>query len=185
MGSLVDFDNNCVGLRQLKHQFNITVFVETGCFQGNSLKYASKLFNKLFSCDIDPAMVALCSNIPNTTIKVGTSLEFLEQILPELERDNVMFYLDAHLPDCTKINDSWESSDLNFPLIDELAIINKYRKGRRDVIICDDLRMYEDGPFTGGNWADRSRYSVDLSFLTQYNYHVMKFYNQEGYILLT
>lgn len=189
MGSLSNFNDTCVKLTALKQKYNINVFVETGCFKGNTLRYCSGLgFDRMYSCDIDQEMIDHCKDIsPTLELFHGTSIDFLEQLLPKLDSDRILFYLDAHLPEHDKNNgEKWVESDLNFPLQEELKIINKYRKEKSDVIICDDLRIYEYGPFEGGNWDKRKYFeTLDLKFISDYNYIMNKFYSQEGYILLT
>lgn len=189
MGSLSNFNDTCVKIAELKQAFDLNVFVETGCFRGNTLRYASGLgFERMYSCDIDQEMIDHCKGIaPNLELFLGTSVEFLKHLLPKLENDRVLFFLDAHLPEHDKNNgEKWIESDLNFPLQEELNLINNCRTGKKDAIVCDDLRIYEYGPFEGGNWDKRKYFeTLDLSFLKSYNYKVSKFYSQEGYLLLT
>ena len=191
MGSLVDFNANCRKLQDLKDKFNSSIFIETGCFRGNSLGFAIGVnFQKFYSCDIDQEMVDYCLtsfNKDNLEIYNMTSTEFLDFLLPLLdEHDSIMFYLDAHLPEHDKTSGAvLLENELNFPLEEELDIINKYRSNKNDVIIIDDLRIYEDGPFTGGNWDKRFMFNLSFDFISKHNYHIEKFYSQEGYILLT
>lgn len=193
MGSLHDFSANCKTIRNLRIEFNCNVFVETGCFRGNSLSFALQQgFERLYSCDVDQEMIDYCNyifkNYKNLKIIKNTSSEFLEVILPSLTEDKILFYLDAHLPEHDKNNGSVIlDSDLNFPLQQEIEIINRLRPNSSDVIICDDLRIYEDGPFTGGNWKARQQFNLPslVDFLDKYNYNIEKYYSCEGYLLLT
>lgn len=193
MGSLQDFSSNCKTIRNLRIRHSCNVFVETGCFVGNSLNYALQQgFERLYSCDIDQEMIDHCNyyfrNYKNLTIYKNTSTEFLELLLPQLAQDKIVFYLDAHLPEHDKNNGKVIlDSELNFPLQQEIEIINRIRPNSQDVIICDDLRIYEDGPFTGGNWAKRLEFRIPslFDFLDKYNYNIEKFYSCEGYLLLT
>lgn len=191
MGSLQNFNDRCEKIKYLKKVYGSKVFVETGCFRGNSLSYALTLgFEKLYSCDVDQEMIDHCTNLFKDSVNLflGTSTEFLEFTLPLLASyESVVFYLDAHLPEHDKNNgEKVIETVLNFPLKEEIKLINQYRKDKNDVIICDDLRIYEDGPFEGGNWDKRKEFEgLDLEFLSDYNYHINKYYNQEGYILLT
>ncbi len=191
MGSLQNFNDTCEKIKFLKKANGSSVFVETGCFRGNSLRYALELgFDKLYSCDVDLEMVNHCLIMfkdKPVDIFHGNSIDYLTHLLPKLEDvDSVIFYLDAHLPEHDK-NDGKKiiETEFNFPLQGEIEIINKFRGSKNDVIICDDLRIYEDGPFEGGIWTERKRFGLDLSFLSHYNYSMNKFYSQEGYLLLT
>lgn len=193
MGSLHDFSSNCKPVKKLRIDYNCNVFVETGCFRGNSLSYAlGQGFERLYSCDIDQEMIDYCNNSfknnKNLTIYKNTSTEFLQEVLQHLKNDRILFYLDAHLPEHDKNNgEILTDSPLNFPLQKEIEIINELRPNSSDVIICDDLRIYEDGPFVGGNWSKRLEFNIPsiFDFLDKYNYNIEKFYSCEGYLLLT
>ncbi len=191
MGSLINFDQECKSLKSLKEEYDSTVFVETGCFRGNSLGHALNLdFESFYSCDIDKEMIDYCNDKfkrDDLHIFPGTSTTFLRLQLPLLDSvESIIFYLDAHLPEHDKTSGQVLTDNvLNFPLEEELQIINNLRPNKNDVIIIDDLRIYEDGHFTGGNWSERHRFNLNLDFLSKYNYKIEKFYQQEGYLLLT
>lgn len=190
MGSLQNFNDACEKIKFLKKVYNSSVFVETGCFRGNTLSYALTLgFDKLYSCDIDQEMIDFCEYKfkGSVSLYLGSSLSFLGYLLPLIkDTESVLFYLDAHLPEHDKNNGTVVlDSEFNFPLQEELELINNFRSDKKDVIICDDLRIYEDGPFQGGNWEGRKAYNLNLDFLNKLNYQVKKYYSQEGYLLLT
>lgn len=184
MGSVQMLSCLCRDVPSLKAEYGCDVFVETGCYRGNSMSYVVQLgFREVWSCDIEPANVAHCLETfgrPGLNIEVGLSVDFLERLLPRLDGvPSVMFWLDAHLPDDRK------GHAVDLPLEQELDIINRIRPGRPDVVLIDDLRIYEDGPFTGGPW-DRSGYeNLSLSFLDRHGYNVERFYGEEGYLVLT
>lgn len=190
MGSLINFNTTCKNLQQLKDKHKSTVFIETGCFRGNSLGFMLNYdFNKFYSCDIDPEMVNYClSRFEGKPLEIHlkNSVDFLRDLIPTLnDEDSIMFYLDAHLPEHDKTSGQvLTENDLNFPLEEELDIIFALRKDKDDVIIIDDLRIYEDGPFTGGNWNERRRFDLSLDFLSKYDYIGEKFYSEEGFLVL-
>lgn len=191
MGNLYNFSSECLPLHDMKKALGSTIFVETGCFVGMSLRYALSLgFDHCYSCDIDKEMIAATENnlspyADKFTIYESSSVDFLDQLLPTLaNHSSIIFYLDAHLP-------GWDKgavkeiivTELSFPLEKELAIINKHRPKANDVIICDDLRIYEDGDFAGGNWRERQQYNIPSDFIN--NYNVTRCYSSEGYMVLT
>ena len=193
MGSLAGFDTKCRSLKDIKTQFNQTTFVETGCFHGNSLDYAVSTikYEKAYSCDVNLNLVNHCKqkfNDKDVSIYHLDSSDFLKEIMPLLPTQSVLFFLDAHL--CGWYSDGPMTTDfphdVNFPLEKELDIIFSQRPDSDDIIVCDDLRIYEDGPFEGGGWSDRLNVSSALStdFLYKYGKKVSKFYADEGYILL-
>ena len=190
MGSLSNF-NSFKPLSELINEYKLEIFVETGCYRGNSLDFALKLgFDKLFSCDIDQEAITNCNERFITTNKIQLyhkdSISFLRTVLPAINK-NALFWLDAHLPGFDKTSGQvYEKNKHNFPLEKESTLINNARKDFNDIILIDDLRIYEDGEFESGNWTDRNKFGdLDLSFLDKYDYNVQKFYQQEGYIILT
>ena len=87
------------------------------------------------------------------------SREFLNTLLPNIDKNiNCLFWLDAHYPgkdpyyqkaldDGLKINYheyDFDASNILLPLKKELALIRKYRSSCKDIIICDDARVYTD-----------------------------------------
>ena len=189
MGTLNNFHTSCRPVDLIKHKYKTETFVETGCFRGAGLSFALNAeFKTIYSCDIDKEMVDICErNFSEANIWHTDSITFLKELLPSLDNtSSIFFFLDAHLPEHDKNNGGVIlDSEFNFPLEEELDIIYSYRKDKRDAILCDDLRIYEDGPFQGGNWSKRSEFGLDLSFLSRYNYNVEKFYASEGYLLLS
>lgn len=192
MGSLVSFSKLCESLSDLKMNSNAKVFIETGCFRGKSLEFALQTgFDFCYSCDIDEDMIDHCKknlSYNNFEIHLADSVSFLENILPKLnECESIIFFLDAHLPGHDKMAEYKNIivTDQTFPLEKELDIIYKHRQNKTDIVICDDLRIYEDGPFTGGIWNDRHQFNLNLNFIEKYPASLKKYYDDEGYIMLT
>jgi hypothetical protein len=192
MGSLTGFSRKCKSLEDIRKQYDQSVFVETGCYLGESLSYAfASGYTTAYSCDIKLEFVNQCKEAfkdKDVNIYHMDSSDYLKQIIPNLPKQSVLFFLDAHLPGWYHgwpPNNNFEH-DVNFPLEQELDIIFNERSQYNDVIICDDLRIYEDNPYEGGIWADRLNVSSRLNskFLSKYNMKVSKFYADEGYVLL-
>jgi len=193
MGNLVSFSTQCLPLGQLKEMLASKVFIETGCFRGWSLGYALGIgFDKCYSCDIDQEMIDFCNNNlekykDKFQIVQADSCTFLTDLLPQLDDiDSIIFYLDAHLPGWDKGGEREITvTKFTFPLEQELEIINRFRPNRNDLIIVDDLRLYEDGDFESGNWDQRARFGLSLDFISRFGYSISRFYQQEGYFVLT
>lgn len=194
MGSLNLFSRDCIPLDLLKTSLNTNTFVETGCYYGDSLLYAVTVgFTRCYSCDIDQTMVDFCkSRLKDSPAEIEisqeSSIEFLTNLMPKIKDvKSVVFFLDAHLPEFDKNQGQIKinKDEFTFPLEQELDIIYQHRKDHQDVIICDDLRIYEDLPFQNGVWHDRHQFNLNSDFLNKYvGYTVKKFTEQEGYILL-
>lgn len=122
-----------------------------------------------------------------------TFLKWMCDTLPHNEP--IMFWLDAHFPGADYgIRGYADERDreVRLPLERELSIIAKRRPLGRDVVVCDDLRIYVDGAFQHGNLpadlrplcpADRS---IDFAHRIMGATHdVKELYEHEGYLLLT
>lgn len=191
MGSLSRFD-----LGRIIKEYRTPNMFETGTFWGDGVAYASQFqFNKIISAEIIPeiAVKAKSRFIADDKIEIieSDSIAALEKRLPHL-KGNTVFWLDAHYPGADAGLADYENDDneiLRLPLIKELELIGKYRGKYQDVLLLDDLRIYEDGPFQNGpvppNALPKSIRSIDFV----YNYfgathYIFKSYLDEGYILL-
>ena len=77
----------------------------------------------------------------------GAEIEVLEQILPEI-KGNITFWLDAHFPGADAHMKTYESclnidADTNLPLEREIELISKRTSSYTDILIVDDLWIYE------------------------------------------
>lgn len=167
MGTLKEFN-----VPALKDRFNLDYLIETGLGEGESLKSVLYFkFKRVYSIDIDPeairrVRVTLPGAFPyglQVSLLEGSSAEVLPRVLPEVSDGNVLFWLDAHYP-CHSTNGEKYGTeprpDLRLPLETELQCLLSHRDISKDVILIDDLRIYEDGPFPAGNWEDRAKYGA-------------------------
>lgn len=200
MGTIARFD-----LADLHRRFGVRHFVETGTGKGDSLAHAETqlLFRTLLSCEIDMGMadnaMARFENEPRVRIFNEKSLEFLDWVSCILPHDeSILFWLDAHFPGADQgfggqagFGDEKDES-IRLPLENELKIIGWNRPNSRDVIICDDLRIYTDGPFQSGNvpadvrpFCPKERNIDFVHRLMDATHDVQELYEHEGYILIT
>ena len=139
-----------------------TVFFETGTGTGASLEYASdhKQFRKLYSVEIHAATAQKAAryfaNKPQVQVMNMDSQSALRQVLPTIApEERILFFLDAHFPGEVEPDfkgyRAEEPLALKLPLEQELELIAQWRVASRDVILIDDLRIYENGPFEAGN----------------------------------
>jgi hypothetical protein len=194
MGRLFTFD-----LSYYIKQYNITHFVETGTGEGDTLDYLSKLnLEEYHSIEINNIIYNRCINRFQNNLNIiklynDTSYNGLEIILSNIPKDkNILFWLDAHFPgaDSNLSSYSSESNDIiRIPLESEIKLISQMRQGCKDLIFIDDLRIYEDGPFTNGNWNERKILGgdgIDFIFNNFSSTHdITRNYQDEGYIILT
>lgn len=192
MGTLREFEPD---------SFGCNIFFETGTGKGVSLlkALASPCFKHLYSVEIAEETyqfaAAFYGVFKNLTLINSDSPAALASVLPQIpQEDRIFFYLDAHYPG--ELTSSFQGYQANIPdavrlpLEIELEVISKLRAGCRDVIVVDDLRIYEDGPFANGNmpdWAETlppERKNIDFVFQLFPNAKIERDFRSEGYLLI-
>lgn len=191
MGSLQRFD-----LKKYIKSYNVPVLFETGTFKGNGIKCALEAgFEKVFSTEIMDEYVELNQRQfrenKNVTILKGNSSELLDEHIFQI-KENIFFWLDAHYPGADggllDYNSDFADS-IKYPLENELRIIKKHRPTKEDVILIDDLRLYEEGDYDFGNIPPDMKkpedFTIDFVYdLFSDSHHIIKLYNDHGYLLL-
>lgn len=155
-------------LQPIRSDFDLHVFVETGCYLGDGIAAALGAgFSRVYSCDLDENRVRECEiRFPEEEVILfhGSSLECLKQILADVS-EPCLFWLDAHYPAFFGMADL-ENEQTRFPVLEELALICCMRDGAAgDVILIDDMRVIAspDNPrYRAGEVADYYRVK-DLS----------------------
>lgn len=196
MGSLVRFD-----LGKLACDFGCVVFVETGTGTGGGVLHAARTvpFEQLYTIELHAevartARTALAVE-PRIALLEGNSEDCLRQLLSELPADRpALFWLDAHFPGADfgyASYDSERDDSRRLPLERELQVIRELRPQGGDVILIDDLRIYEDGPYKSGNIPDSAQTLVPdrrhIRFVEELfgpTHHLHRLYQEEGYIVL-
>jgi len=191
MGKLNRFD-----LSRIIEKFKTPVFFETGTFRGDGVEYALQSpFKQIISIEIIPGLADEAkkrfAGIGKVKIIEGDSSSAMENELPRLA-GNCIFWLDAHFPGADAGMTDYDATmdeSVRLPLVTESSIISRHRKGYRDVIIMDDLRIYEDGPYQNGNVPADALPKKDrnIDFVNQNfgeTHHIYKLYQEEGYIFL-
>jgi len=141
-------------------RYGTRIFIETGTGGGEGLKYAATFpFDRLYSVEIFQKFYELAkknfegdNRVAIINAKSDQALDVLLQILPQ--DAPILFWLDAHFPGADYKQASYAEEkgvDIRLPLEREVEIISRHRLLKRDVIIIDDLRLYEDGDYAHGN----------------------------------
>lgn len=176
------------------------VFFETGTGLGHSLKHAldNGKFKSLYSSEIHGPTALKAQNLfsKNSTVKIinADSLTALKQVLVKIPLSTpILFFLDAHFPGEVENNFNYSSnvpSNQSMPLKDELTFISSLRKDAEDIVIIDDLKLYEDGPFANGkidvNFANIPESLRDLSFIYELypQKKIERDYQDDGYLII-
>jgi len=188
--------NEAIQVKNVLDFYNIDNFVETGTGAAEVVRSISNIKSDLNIHTIEIIEEIFNKNkisnsyLTNVNWHLGQSSEVMPEILPQLE-GNTLFWLDAHFPGADFGLASYgdeEDLDKRLPLRSELEIIVNGRDVSNDVFVIDDLRVYEDGPFETGNWAERNLYGGDgiafIEDLFEDTHFVVRSYNKQGFVIL-
>jgi len=191
-------DLRIFNLHEYKRKYNIDIFVETGTLYGAGVDYAKEFFTEIHSIEIDPELAANAQikykDDRGVYIHQGHSADVLSRVQIF---GNALFWLDAHFPgaDAHKVSYNNEKDpDVRAPLEKELEIISKRQSRYKDVLIIDDMWLYEDGPFEWGTLEKHlgvSRQKLigkDSTFvydLFNTTHSIQKDYRHQGYFIIT
>lgn len=177
MGTLKHID-----IAGLMATYGLTAFVETGTSVGDGLAYAATFpFEQLDSVELiwDDYKRAEERFQHDRRIRLwsGSSPQALDLMLPLLESHRILFWLDAHLPQY--YDGRTYDRPTTFPAQQELDVISHWRAGE-DVIVIDDLRLFESGPYESGLSVNQLFEGIRLPE----NSVVERDYADEGYLLI-
>lgn len=167
-------------------------FFQTGTFLGdgilNVMKYKFKTYIsiQILLQNYNKAKQRL-KDFENVILYKGNSNELMPVALKACSKEEpILFWLDCHLPDWYQGYKKQYDIDTKFPLINQLQTILKYRNGK-DVIIIDDLGMYEYGAYERETFPQHMRnWNTALEEVLDkfHNYNIIKSYKGSGYIIM-
>lgn len=188
-----------LGKYDLQHS-NCQVFFETGTGLGHSLKHAldNGNFLTLYSSEIHAPTAARASELFTSHSQVhilhSDSITALASILREVPSTMpIFFFLDAHFPGEVEIGYTYSDNTpdgTTMPLQEELQLIRQLRSDGMDVIVVDDLKLYEDGTFENGQISDNfanippSWRNLDFVHALFPNKTIEKSYLDDGYLII-
>lgn len=151
MGRFRHGKRSCVApkdvILKLKNMYKITTFVETGTCVGSMAKFASKIFDKVYTCELDQKSynkaLRKLKGRDNVEISNLDSVTFLSDVVPKLKSSS-LFWLDAHLTKTTEDESFWH------PLLDEIRIC--VRSKIQHFILIDDFRLILYPTWLGPNY---------------------------------
>lgn len=136
----VTFSIDLQFVKCLKKSLPLSVFVETGTFEGDSIANVLNEFDQLITIERSEVLwnkvVERFNNIPKVNAFLGNSPEILERVRDGLDGASVLFWLDAHW--CTADNTFGVYSQC--PLLEEIRAINKLNE--QSVLMIDDARLF-------------------------------------------
>lgn len=188
--------NEAIQVKNVLDFYDIENFVETGTGAAEVVRSVCEINKNLNVHTIEIIEEIYNKNkisysyLSNVNWHLGQSSEVLPNIISELS-GNTLFWLDAHFPGADFGIASYGDEpdiDKRLPLKSELELIVKNKDVKNDVFVIDDLRIYEDGPFEDGSWADRKKYGGDgidfVDELFEETHYVVRSYNKQGFIIL-
>jgi len=196
---------NAINLQNTFEDFNIKNYIETGTggildsYGQNSLLQVSQLNIddlKMHSIEILDRIyqeaVKYFKDNSNVYMHHGNSHDELPKVLDELDENPSLFFLDAHFPDSYRdVNNREVIRDdpdyIKIPLEGELRIICEKRDVSKDIIVIDDIRIYQEGPYENGNFQNKELHGGEnLNFvyeLLDKTHVIVESYLQEGYLI--
>ena len=188
--------NQAIKIKNVLDYYDIKNFVETGTGQAEVVRSVYEANEDLNIHTIEVVEEIFEQNkikfsyLKDVSWHLGTSFKILPEILPTFE-GNTLFWMDAHFPGADFGLSSYgdeKDMDKRLPLKRELESIVQSRDVKDDVFVIDDLRIYEDGPFEGGNWDERTKYGGDgIGFIEEMfekTHNVGRSYNAQGSVIL-
>ena len=188
--------NQAIKIKNVLDYYDIKNFVETGTGQAEVVRSVYEANEDLNIHTIEVVEEIFEQNkikfsyLKDVSWHLGTSFKILPEILPTFE-GNTLFWMDAHFPGADFGLSSYgdeKDMDKRLPLKRELESIVQSRDVKNDVFVIDDLRIYEDGPFEGGNWDERTKYGGDgIGFIEDIfdkTHYIGRSYNAQGSVIL-
>jgi hypothetical protein len=127
---------------KLRDKYNLTRFVETGTYRGDTAVWAASHFDAVTTIEssriIHDQAVANYGDISNIEFVLGHSRYVLKRVVPKL-KEAAVFWLDAHW--CG--SDSYGEED-QCPLLEEITEIN--RSSVAHFLFIDDARLFTSPP---------------------------------------
>ena len=137
----------------LKHELPLSIFVETGSFEGDTVQSVRPLFDRIYTVELVEKyfqkVFERFKDDPSITARFQSSPEFLRQLKPSLENASVLYWLDAHW--C--MEGETEGKESQCPLIEELEAIGHLNT--ESVILIDDARLFlgpPPPPYESSQW---------------------------------
>jgi hypothetical protein len=183
----------------LRKRHGLKSFVETGTGDGLGVAIALQAgFEAVHSVEIVSELVLAArkrfAHEPAVKIWAGDSRQVLELILRELSGEPALFWLDAHFPGADYGLGSYDAETnvgRRLPLEEEVELIAKARPDCRDIVFIDDARIYQPGPYGGGNlpddWPPLKGLKRSLDFVRNAyskTHGIVVDYAQQGYVMV-
>jgi hypothetical protein len=187
--------------KEVIETFGIKNFVETGTGIADSLSHILNVrpddlnvYTIELMDELHKQLVERFEDTPNLHLIKGYSNIEMKTVVEQLSSEPTLFWHDAHFPGADfNINGATYTSESDpvkrIPLESELRVIKESgRDISKDVFVLDDLRVYKDGPYEGGNWDLRTVAGSDnIDFVYELfdeTHVIIESYVAQGFLIL-
>jgi hypothetical protein len=187
--------------KEVIETFGIKNFVETGTGIADSLSHILNVrpddlnvYTIELMGELHKQLVERFEDTPNLHLIKGYSNIEMKTVVEQLSSEPTLFWHDAHFPGADfNINGASYTSEPDpvkrIPLESELRVIKESgRDISKDVFVLDDLRVYKDGPYEGGNWDLRTVAGSDnIDFVYELfdeTHVIIESYVAQGFLIL-
>jgi GT2 family glycosyltransferase/uncharacterized coiled-coil protein SlyX len=154
-------------VRVLASELPLKTFVETGTYEGASVRDVLSLFDEIHTIELSEELHARAreefAENPEVHVHHGHSEEVLQELAPKLSEAKALFWLDAHWSD----EPAASGGDQSCPLLGELAAIGSL--GPDSVVMIDDARLFlapPPPPADPDQWPELAQVLAVLSELS-------------------
>ncbi len=125
-------------------KFSCDIFIETGTYCGDTVNVSRPYFDSIISIELSKDLhnrnKERFKNVPNVVLHNGDSEKLLEEILKSIDKERILFWLDAHYSGI-----GTATGKTSCPLMGELeAIANHSHKNH--CILIDDASLFGKDP---------------------------------------
>ncbi|MBM3803164.1 MAG: hypothetical protein FJW26_12760 [Acidimicrobiia bacterium] len=136
----VHFSVDTKVIEELKRHLPLSVLVETGTFEGDTVALARPYFDRVYTVESSEKYYQEArrrfEGDGAVQVVLGHSPQFLETLMPQLKGCSILFWLDAHW--CAAEGTAGQVSEC--PLLDEIHAIRHLNE--TSVILVDDARLF-------------------------------------------
>lgn len=201
MGDITIFD-----IQNLIDNSKVRSFCETGTLHGDAVNFISRFsFDSIISIEIVESLAVAAAkrfqHDERVKIVQGDSSKILQSICNKYLDCDTLFWLDAHFPGADNnltAYDCEQNSDTRIPLKAELQVLQNRAHHYNDIIIIDDLWLFEEGPFEWGTFNEHMKKyhnnekreiicGQDSSFIFEMfndTHNIQRLSNHQGYLIL-
>ncbi len=144
-------------VRLLTEELPLEVFVETGTYEGGSVRAMLALFNEIHTIELSSDLAKRAeeefASTSGVNVHQGRSENVLTRLRPKLKGRPALFWLDAHWSDEPQA----VGGDGQCPLLGEIEAIDSLHE--QSVVMIDDARLFlspPPPPADASDWPDLS-----------------------------